>query len=95
MRFSILCLGFLATLPLFSLRLQASGVAIVSRFLLLTDPLKTAVIRSVLSGLEAKMGPTSFFTESLAAGTLGRETRLVCYPAFSWAKFAWISTPQK
>jgi hypothetical protein len=71
------------------------GVAIVSRFPLLTDPLKTAVIRSVLSGLEAKMGPTLFFTESLAVGTLGRETRLVCYPAFCWAKFAWISTPQK
>jgi hypothetical protein len=27
-------------------------------------------------------------------GTLGRETRLVSYPAFSWAKFAWISTRQ-
>jgi len=74
---------------------KSIGVAIVSRFPFLTDPLKTAVIRKVLSGLEVEMERTLSFTESLAVGTLGRETRLVSYPAFFWAKFAWILMPQK
>ena len=60
----------------------------------MTEPPKTAVIRNVLSGLKARMGPTLSFTESLPVATLGRETRLVSYPAFFWAKFVWISTRQ-
>jgi hypothetical protein len=66
----------------------------MSRFPFLTEPLETAVIRNVLSGLKAEMEPTLFFTGSLPVATPGRETRLVSFPTFSWAKFAWISMRQ-
>jgi hypothetical protein len=65
------------------------------RFPFLLEPPKTTVIRSVLSGLKAKAGPTLSFIESSLVATPGRETRLGSSPVFFWAKFAWISRRQR
>jgi hypothetical protein len=60
----------------------------------LNRPPETAVTRNVLCGLNAEMGPTLSFTGSLPAATPGQRIRLLFYPAFSRAKFAWTSTRQ-